>query len=281
MKTILGITASPRKLGNCELMIKEIGAGVDVPHTLKLLRLPEFNILHCRACYQCLFKDGKCSQKDDFYQVLDAIRDADALILAAPAYFLGAGASLKLFLDRGLSLYAHTDALWGKPAVGVAVAGIPGREGYTLLAVQSFLKLILADLKQSAVIYGALPGEIFLNDDNRRTAAALGAALFKETPKPAGPTCPLCGGDTFRFLGDNHIRCMLCSNAGALRQTPDGPVFDVKAGPHDFFLTKQNVIDHGQWLRSMKHRFMEHKTELKAVTLPYLKGWEWIKPEKE
>ena len=58
---------------------------------------------------------------------------SDALVVAAPTYLLGANASLKRFLDRGLSFYAHLDRLWGKPAVGVAIAGIEGMEGYTKL----------------------------------------------------------------------------------------------------------------------------------------------------
>ncbi len=32
------------------------------------------------------------------------------------------------------------DNLWGKPAVGVAIAGIEGKEGYSRLVIQSFIK---------------------------------------------------------------------------------------------------------------------------------------------
>ncbi len=46
-----------------------------------------------------------------------------------PTYFLGANASLKRLLDRGLSFYAHIDAPLGKTAVGVAIAGVAGLEG--------------------------------------------------------------------------------------------------------------------------------------------------------
>ena len=56
MKTVLGIVASPRRLGNCEIMAKEISRQIPQPHELKLLRLSDFHIKPCRGCYLCLFK---------------------------------------------------------------------------------------------------------------------------------------------------------------------------------------------------------------------------------
>jgi len=38
MKKILGIIGSPRRLGNSEIVIKEISANLTEPHELKLIR---------------------------------------------------------------------------------------------------------------------------------------------------------------------------------------------------------------------------------------------------
>ncbi|MFZ7126728.1 MAG: flavodoxin family protein [Desulfobacterales bacterium] len=241
MKRVLGIVASPRRLGNCEMMVKEIARGISIPHQLKLLRLADFDIQPCRACYQCLFGDLRCPVEDHFHLVLEEILAADALILAAPTYFLGANASLKRFLDRGLSFYGHVDRLWGKPSIGVGIAGIEGREGQTLLNIQSFLKLLLTEIRGTRILYGALPGEIFLGEANRRLAASLGGALFDGAVEHHAATCPLCGGDTFRFLGENRVRCMLCSNSGTVNTTAEGPVFRIEKNPHELFLTREDV----------------------------------------
>ena len=147
MKKILGIVSSARRLGNCEIMVKEVFRNLAEPCELNLLRLTDFQIDPCRGCYGCLFNEGQCVIDDDCATVLEAIASADAVILAAPAYFLSAHSALKRFLDRGLSFYGSVDQLWGKPAVGVAIAGIPGMEGSTLLGIESFLKLILADIR--------------------------------------------------------------------------------------------------------------------------------------
>ena len=56
MKNVLGIIASPRRMGNSEILVKEISSNIPEPHRLNLLRLSDFNIKPCRACYLCLFK---------------------------------------------------------------------------------------------------------------------------------------------------------------------------------------------------------------------------------
>ncbi len=281
MKTVLGIIGSPRRLGNSEIMVKEVSRRIEEEHRLRLLRLADFAVRPCRGCYRCLFGSGRCVQKDDFQTLLDAVAAADALILAVPTYFLGANAMLKLVLDRGLAFYAHIEQLWGKPSVGVCIAGIPGKEGHGLLGVENFLRMLLSCNKANRVVYGALPGEVFLGEANRRTAAELARALFMPEVEKRSPSCPRCGGDTFRFLGAKRVRCMLCSNEGEVGFGPDGPAFAVGKSEHEMFLSKEAAIAHRNWLRGMKERFAAMKAELKEVTTDYRKEGEWVKPELE
>ena len=66
MKKVVALIGSPRKLGNSELMAKEISRHVVESHTLQLIRLPAMEIRPCRACYTCLFDERGCPQEDDF-----------------------------------------------------------------------------------------------------------------------------------------------------------------------------------------------------------------------
>jgi len=278
VKKILALIGSPRKLGNCELMAKEISRNIPEPHDLQLLQLSDFDIGPCRGCYMCMFKENKCILEDDFNTVAQAIMQADALIVSVPTYFLGPNACLKRFIDRGIALYPHAEKLWGKPAVGIGIAGIPGREGYTLLGIESFLKLLMAEIKDRRIIYGALPGEIFLNAENKTVAAELAKALFGPAQEKKQPCCPLCGGQTFRFMEKNQVRCMLCSNAGSISVKEGIPVFDIQKGEHELFLSREDALAHREWLIGMKSRFLQHKEELKKISLEYRSEGNWIKP---
>lgn len=281
-KVVLGILGSPRKFGNCELFVKELYRRIEGDWQLRLVRLPELDIQPCRACYQCLFGDARCPQKDDFNLVLNALVEADAYVVAAPTYLLSANSSLKRFLDRGLSFYAHMDRLWQKPAVGVAIAGIAGMEGSTKLGVESFVKLTLGDLRGAEVVYGALPGEIFLQDGGRDAAGRLAKLLLGGSRELNSqiPVCTVCGGDTFRFLPDGRIRCMLCSSSGNVESREGRISIQTVLGEHPLFSSYEDVKRHADWLKQMKDEFLKRRKELKAVTQEYTQIGEWIRPHK-
>jgi multimeric flavodoxin WrbA len=266
---ILGIICSPRSPGNCELIVKEISRQIPVPHELKLTRLPKLNIQPCQGCYRCLFKEQRCWIQDDLNPVLDDISWANALIVAVPTYFLGPNASLKLLLDRGLSFYGRAESLWAKPAVGVGIAGIPGKEGYTLLGIQNFLKMIQSDIRSVQMLQGALPGEIFQIEKNVPVIHRLAKALMNPEPHTTGPGCPLCGGDAFRFLEGGTVQCLLCSNSGTLTLENNTPSFHILPSDHDLFFDRQTALKHRDWLVGMKGRYLEKKTELKEIFARY------------
>jgi multimeric flavodoxin WrbA len=279
-KNILGIISSPRRLGNCEIFIKEICRNFNFEFDLKLIRLTDFSIRPCKGCYQCLAEPYKCPLKDDLDLIIQAMTDADALIVAVPTYFLGPNGMLKLLLDRGLSFYAHSKQLWHKPAIGVGIAGIKGKEGYTLLGIENFFNVILADIKDSCIVYGALPGEVFLNERNRRVAKDLATILFTKRRSDDAPCCPLCQSKTFRFLKKNQVQCMLCSNKGTLIFQNNEISIHIDSNGHDFTLNAKAANEHRRWLEGMKHRFIKEKTKLKKIILNYRKDGDWIRPNK-
>lgn len=279
---VLGLIASPRRLGNCELMVKSIGRAAPAPFDLSLLRLQDFHIRPCTGCYACLFGDERCIIDDDCQTVHDAVLAADALIVAAPAYFLGANGMLKRYLDRGISLLTHIDRLWGRPAVGVGIAGIPGREGSTPADLHRFLKLILADVKAVRTVYGALPGEVLQNEANQRVAADLASALLGggDSDPGDGPRCPVCGGDAVQFLSAREVRCLTCGNSGPISMTPDGPALGITADGHQIFTTKADAIAHRAWLQGMKDRFRNQRADLKAIRSDFRHDGTWIRPAR-
>ena len=80
MKRVLGILGSPRRMGNCELIVKEISSRFTEPAELSMVRLVDKDIRACKACYRCL--TGDCPHRDDFGAILDAIASADGVVAA-------------------------------------------------------------------------------------------------------------------------------------------------------------------------------------------------------
>jgi multimeric flavodoxin WrbA len=284
VKTLLGLIGSPRKMGNSELLVKEIFRQLPDGRQPKLLRLPEFDIRPCTGCYQCLFGEMKCVLKDDFETVLRAIVDADAYVVGSPTYLLGANASLKRFLDRGLSFYSHMDKLWGKPAVGFVVAGYPGMEGYSKLMVDSFMAFTMADNRGSEVVYAALPGDVFAQGTGKEAAKRLAEALVAEKSDTrsvsTNPTCTQCGGDTFRFLDAGRLKCMLCSSEGTYAWEEGRVKTNIPRPDHPLFLSYEDVKNHLAWLQGMKEEFVARRKELKSLVTDYTEAGVWIRPDK-
>jgi NAD(P)H-dependent FMN reductase len=281
MKKVLGIVASKRRLGNCEIMVKEISRRITVPHELQLLRLPDFRVAYCTGCFRCLVGDRKCVLMDDLEQILEAIASSDAIILAVPTYVLGAPACVKTLLDRALSFYGKGDRLWGKPAVGIGVAGREGKEGTTLLDLERFFAVLQMENRMSRIVYAAFPGEVVLSEPNREVAGELARALFGELEQRDLPRCPLCGGETFRFLSDDRVRCMLCSCSATLTRENDRTTVKAESGEHQFVMGRQEAYEHRDHLKGGRSRFEAEKERLKAVVVGYAGEGCWIKPERE
>lgn len=270
MMELLGIVASPRKMGNCELIVKAIAEMIPPPVRLRIVRLSGKEVRPCKACYRCL--SGDCPIEDDFGTVLAAIVSADALIVAAPTYLRGPHSSLQRFLDRGLQFWKHVDALDGKPAVAVAVAGVRDGEGHALLGVENFLRGMGMSVKGRSVIRAALPGEALLSEEAMASAAALAEALIDPVPRPAAsPSCTECGGTYFEFRGGDRVYCLLCGARGSVH-VEDGRVLLRTVPPAHGWRGDASMHAHGEWLREMRERYLRERTRLKEAALRYAGG---------
>jgi len=97
---VLGISGSPRRGGNTELLLdralegaRERGADVE-----KIV-LSDLNIHPCRHCDRCA-DTGLCVVQDDMQRLYARFRTLGALILAAPVFFMGPPAQTKSMIDR-------------------------------------------------------------------------------------------------------------------------------------------------------------------------------------
>jgi len=103
---VLGISGSPRRGGNTDLLLEEVltGAASKGAET-KTINLTELKIEPCQHCDACLVK-GKCKINDDMQKIYDEFRTADHIVLASPIQFMTVTAHLKAMIDRCQALWA-------------------------------------------------------------------------------------------------------------------------------------------------------------------------------
>ena len=59
---VLGLVASPRNLGNSEILVKEMLASLPYTIEKEMIRLSALAIQPCKACYACLPDGWHCRQ---------------------------------------------------------------------------------------------------------------------------------------------------------------------------------------------------------------------------
>jgi len=101
---IVCLLGSPRPKGNSATIAKRFCDTAEKKGaTVKRFALNKLSYRGCQACMTCKTKLDRCVLKDDLTEVLDAIRDADILVMATPVYYGEVSSQLKAFIDRTFS----------------------------------------------------------------------------------------------------------------------------------------------------------------------------------
>ncbi len=274
-KKILGLIGSYRKRGNSEIVAKAVARAMGEEWELSLVRLPRLSIKPCRGCYACLIPDKQCLIEDDVVWLLEHIRQADAVIMAAPNYALGPVGVVKLLSDRVLQAASYFQDFAGIPTGVILTLGLEKYNGLaqTALCVQTAslgLRVVGADS-----FVGTHPGEAALADNFKDKVNHL-ADLLKNggsEDKTAGPgQCPRCLSDLFRPHPDGDLECAICKSRA--RQ---------KNGALEFYyfdpeFSAEGQMQHMEWLLGKKLEYENLKERLTAVRDSFREG-DWLQPD--
>jgi len=130
---VLGISGSPRgeRSSTRFLLTKALEAASTVlsasskEPTTVLLDLSQCQIRRCTGCDACVRKKP-CpeSEKDDMPKIEERMRQADAIIVAAPSYFTSVPGILKDLMDRSRPMKMQDNQLKDKVFAVVTFAGL-------------------------------------------------------------------------------------------------------------------------------------------------------------
>ncbi|MGD1004585.1 MAG: flavodoxin family protein [Methanoregulaceae archaeon] len=145
MVKVIAFNGSPRKDGNTSILIGHMfeeleNEGIET----ELIQVGGKNVRGCTACMECFEnKDGHCILDDDIVNhCIDAMVEADGVILGSPVYFLDVTAEMKGLIERaGFVSMANGGGLYRRK-VGTAVTAVRRAGGVRTL--DSMLHFLLA-----------------------------------------------------------------------------------------------------------------------------------------
>jgi len=239
---VLGIGCG-RRNGNSEILLKHaLKACEEEGAEVKLVRLHDFYIKPCTGCELCTklgrdpeiqagLKEKHCMypwDADDYKQLTDLVKEADGLILAAPAYHLMPPGIETVFLNRCHCVGLSNGAKFGKEERRVCASiGVGGSDWTSLfMPIVNFTgcemlgsQMHLVD--QMKVHRTPAVGMILCNKEALERATLLGHNVMTELKKTEGPieyhgvegVCPVCHNDLV-VIRNGRCACAICDHEG-------------------------------------------------------------------
>jgi multimeric flavodoxin WrbA len=197
---VIGISASPRRNGNSDLLLRQALAGAESAGAqTEYLRLADFKIAPCIECNSC-YKTGTCVIKDDYHTISAKMLDADRIIFATPIFFMTVSAQAKALIDRCQCLWAHkyvlkkpliTAAGRDRRAMVIAVGGSKSKKMFDCIRLTMKYFFDVLDVNYAASLFVNKVeniGQIKEHPSAMEQAFALGQKLVAlDSPPPEKP----------------------------------------------------------------------------------------------
>jgi multimeric flavodoxin WrbA len=276
MVGILGLVGSARPWGNSELLVRQVLQGAqDEGATIHMIRLSSLHLEPCTGCMRCAIGGKPCPLDDDMAWFIDVIQAADGLVLAAPTYFLGPAAVVKMVLDRLLMVLGRVEQQLPppRPAVTIVTAGLEGWRGVTLPYLNALVHAFGYRPIDSLTAVAPGPGEVLLDEALMarvlKVGRRLGRGELEPSPPPRG-VCPTCRCDAFVLEGERAV-CPICAREAVVERDGDGVnlIFEPVEGDEHRW-TPQGLRTHMiEWVMATGPRFMANRAEIKERRRPY------------
>lgn len=280
---VLGLVASPRRVGNSEIIVKEVMNLLPPEWDKEMIRLNDLRIDRCKACYVCLPQDKRCYLHDDLNFFLDRIKEADKVIISAPVYFLGQQTILKLINDRLISILSNgADYFTEKQCVIVIPYGIKDWEGYAREATMHFARFLGLNVTGTMLINATLPGDA-LNKTTLESMGRLAKSLENNSIVDFGDPdkvyCPDCGSSLLQIYHKSKWRCVICGAVGEWSVSEGEFVLSWNPGDHRRY-SLDGMTAHEHLLTQAKDEFIKRRKQVAAVQERYKSIDLWIKPDQ-
>ena len=179
---VLGISGTHRAEGNTDILVKKAlevceKEGLDT----ELISLANKKIEFCTHCDACKEPPHTCSIADDVAEILEKMKNSDAIIIGSPTYFASVSSRLKALFDRTLPLRRNNLQLSGKLGGAIAIGGSRnGGQEFTTNQIRNWMLLhemiVVADKTTAhfgGIAVGRNPGDALEDETGLRTVENL------------------------------------------------------------------------------------------------------------
>jgi len=180
---ILGISGTPRKGGNSEILLNSALAPFEEANwEIKKILLSEKRIEPCVGCETCIERK-LCRIYDDMSEIYHLFSICSAVIISAPVYWRNVPAQLKAVFDRTYAMKNKPlqGKLGGAIAVGRSTSG--GGQTNVLNAIHNFYlscgMLCVPGELNGVTASADKPGDIFHQRNRLEQAGILGNNIIK------------------------------------------------------------------------------------------------------
>jgi multimeric flavodoxin WrbA len=184
------------------------------------IRLTDIALEPCRGCFRCLAAGKRCPIDDGLYELLGRIQEADALVLAAPVYFMAPPARVFSLLDRLLTVAGLTEKIRPpRRAVTLTIMGNRGWKGVAEPYVNLLASLLGFEIADSLSLVAEGPGQVLSDQAAVARLEGIGRAFAEGRDLEAGEkrpeACPMCRSDFFHVRSGSVV-CPVCGLEGDL-----------------------------------------------------------------
>ncbi len=176
---VIAINGSPRKEGNTAYALQTMGEiftqqGID----FDILHVGNKAVRGCLACGQCAKnKDEQCIiQSDPVNEWIQAMKDADGIILGSPVYYSGVNGTMKCFLDRAFYVASSNGNLFRHKVAASVVAVRRSGGSATFDCLNHYLlysEMIVASSNYWNIIHGRTAGEAAQDEEGKQIMEVL------------------------------------------------------------------------------------------------------------
>ena len=198
MSLVLGISGTPRKGGNSDVIVKTVLSAAEKQGCeTRFIRLSDLSFSPCIGCEKCR-KDSVCRGfEDDMQDLYPLIRKASGLVMTSPTHNYNVTAWMKAFIDRLYCFYtfappSRRPGPWssllagqGRKAVVGGVCEMHEKEGmgFTIEAMTCPLDALGFEVIKTLPVHGIFRrGEVKKDEQWMKALEEAGTLLAKSVP---------------------------------------------------------------------------------------------------